>query len=205
MYEKGRMSMNNSKKILFLAETGILAAVIIVMAFTPLGFLHVGVISITFSVIPIVIGAIALGPLAGGILGGIFGLMSFLQCFGLDAFGTTLFGINPFYTAVMCLIPRILIGVVAAYVFRAFKNKSFVAFGVSALLGSLTNTVLFVGLLLLLFGKSDYILGLMGGGSVIAFIAAFVGINGLVEAVSNTIIGAAVAKPIYTMNTKRLG
>ena len=46
----------------------------------------------------VVIGAIILGPTAGAILGGVFGITSFIQCFGISAFGTLLFGINPVLT-----------------------------------------------------------------------------------------------------------
>lgn len=198
--------MNNSKKILFLAETGILAAIIILMGFTPLGFLHVGVVEITFSTIPVIIGALILGPLAGGILGGVFGLTSFIQCFGMSPFGAALLAINPFYTALMCFIPRILIGVFAALVFKAFPKKNVAAFGVSALVGSLTNTLLFVGLIIVCFGSSEYVGGMMAGfDNVLLFFVGFVGLNGLIEAIANTVLGAAIAKPLYTMNTKRLG
>ena len=83
-------------RTLWMVQTAILAAILILMAFTPLGYLKVGTISITFLTLPVVIGAILLGPLSGAILGGVFGLTSFAQCFGMDVFGTTLMGINPF-------------------------------------------------------------------------------------------------------------
>ena len=61
----------------------ILAAIMLILGFTPLGFLRVGAIEITFMVIPIAIGAILLGPRGGAILGGLFGAISFFQCFGI--------------------------------------------------------------------------------------------------------------------------
>ncbi len=68
--------------------------------------------------IPVVIGAIILGPGAGAVLGAVFGLTSFVQCFGLDTFGTTLMGIQPVYTFIMCMFPRILMGTLCGVIFK---------------------------------------------------------------------------------------
>ena len=43
-------------------------------------------LSITFNMIPVAIAAIAIGPMGGAIIGGAFGLISFLQCFGICGF-----------------------------------------------------------------------------------------------------------------------
>ena len=59
---------------------GLLTAVLLVMSFTPLGYLNIGPLAITLNMIPVAIGAIALGPTGGAILGGVFGMTSFLQC-----------------------------------------------------------------------------------------------------------------------------
>jgi thiamine transporter ThiT len=48
---------------------GLLAAVLLVMSFTPLGFLTIGPLAITLNMIPVAIGAIALGPKGGAVLG----------------------------------------------------------------------------------------------------------------------------------------
>ena len=60
----------------------ILVAIMLIFAYTPLGYLKAGPIEITFMVLPVAIGAIILGPAVGAILGGIFGVTSFIQCFG---------------------------------------------------------------------------------------------------------------------------
>ena len=73
----------------------LLAAIVLVLAYTPLGYIHIGPLAITPIMIPVTVGAILLGPTEGAILGGIFGLTSFSTCFGSDMFGTTLMGINP--------------------------------------------------------------------------------------------------------------
>lgn len=195
----------NSKKLVYLTELGILSAVIILMSFTPIGYLKIGVVEITFITIPVIIGSILMGPMAGGILGGIFGMTSFFQCFGISAFGMMLLEINPIGTFVLCLIPRILIGVFAGLIFKIFREKNILSYVISALSGALTNTILFVGGLILIFGNSDYIGGLieaMGNGNVFLFFIAFVGVNGLIEAISCAVVGSTVSKALYKFHEK---
>ena len=65
-----------------MVSTAMLCAILLVMSFTPLGYLNIGPLAISFNMIPVAIGAIALGPVGGLILGGVFGITSFLQCLG---------------------------------------------------------------------------------------------------------------------------
>ena len=81
----------------FLVEMALLVAIILIMAFTPLGYIKTAGIEITLIVVPVAVGAVTLGPAAGAILGGVFGLASFLRCFGLNAFGAMLLSINRFW------------------------------------------------------------------------------------------------------------
>ena len=75
------------KKIVFLAEVAILAALILLMSFTPLGYLRLPGLSVSLLMIPVAIGAVVVGPAAGAILGCLFGLTSFAQCFMGDVLG----------------------------------------------------------------------------------------------------------------------
>lgn len=197
----------SKNKILYLTELAILAAVILLMSFTPIGYFRMPGIEITFITIPVVVGAIVMGPAAGGILGGIFGLSSFIQCFGMSAFGAALLAINPVFTLILCLIPRILVGLLTGFVFRGFRKKTIPAFLTASLGGAVLNTLLFVGGLVLLFGRSEFVTGLvtdMGGGNILAFFVAFVGLNGLIEAVACGVLGTAVSRAVYSLNTKKL-
>lgn len=74
------------QKLVRLVLTALLTALIIVMAFTPLGYLKAGAIEITFITIPVIIGAVLLGPVGGLFLGAVFGITSFIQCFGMSTF-----------------------------------------------------------------------------------------------------------------------
>ena len=184
--------MNRSEKVHRITLTAILMAIILLMSFTPLGYLRAGVVSITFLAIPVVVGGIVLGPVYGGLLGAVFGLTSFAQCFGMDAFGTTLMGINPIATFVTCLVPRILIGVVAGLMFRPLHrlDKTGVwSAAVTAVAGSLTNTVFFVGMVILFFRDTYF-----AGSGVWAIILAFFSLNIPLEAVVCGILGAALSK-----------
>lgn len=179
---------------------GLFIAIILLMAFTPIGYIKMPFVEITLITIPVIVGAVTMGPVAGLVLGTVFGLTSFAQCFGMSRFGTTLFSINPFFTFIICVVARALMGYLCGVIFRAFEkrgNTSVWAFGVSSVAGALLNTLFFVGFLLILFGNSDYIMSMRGGANVLAFLAAFVGINGLVEAIACGIVGTAISKALH--------
>lgn len=189
------MKKVNVKKLVMYS---LLTAIIVLMGFTPLGYLKVGVVEITFLTIPVIIGGVLLGKKAGGFLGLVFGLTSFIQCFGMSAFGSALLAINGFSAFVVCVVPRVIMGFVCGLVAELVKNKS--RFLLASLTAPILNTVLFVGALLLFFGNSDYIQNLMstlGGGYVIAFIVAFVGVNGLIEAGVCAVVGTVVSAGVY--------
>ena len=181
----------------------IFTAMILLLAFTPmLGYIKIGVLSITTIGIPVIIGAIILGPYYGMFLGLVFGLTSFLQCFMGDPFGAALVGISPVRTFITCIVPRVLVGLVPALLYRLIMkrptNSRSVAVFVSALAGSLTNTVFFLSFLGLLFGRTEYIRSLLVQEdgttiSLIALLIGFAGINAIAEAVATAII----APPVY--------
>ena len=176
------------QKLVRLVLTALLTALIIVMAFTPLGYLKAGAIEITFITIPVIIGAVLLGPVGGLFLGAVFGITSFIQCFGMSTFGVALFSVSPLRTAIVCIVPRVLMGWLTAVIFKAISSKdktSFVQYLVASIVGPLLNTILFTGTLLLLFNNAPIIIQLkeqFGSTNVMAFAAAFVGVNGLIEA-----------------------
>ncbi len=187
------MATKNKDKIYKLTLTAVLTALIFVMAFTPLGYLKIGVVSITFISIPVIIGAVTGGPSVGAILGAMFGVTSFIQCFGMDVFGTTLFGINPVFTFILCLVPRTLMGLFCGLIYKGFssKNHTAVGTGVTSFCGGFLNTLLFVGFLLILFYNTDYIRSF--GNSVIAVISVLITTNAIIEWISCTVIGSAIS------------
>lgn len=172
---------------------GVLSAVIVVMAFTPLGYLKVGVISISLLMIPVCIGAVALGPVGGAILGAVFGLTSFAQCFGMDALGTTLASYNMPGIFVQLVLSRILAGAGAGFVFWLVSKKNDIAGYICAgLAGALLNTFLYMGGLVLIFGKTQEIASIKGDMNFFVFVAAVVGFNALIELAATSAVTAGV-------------
>ena len=175
---------------------GVLTAIELVFLLTPIGTVPIGPLSISLGMIPVAIAAIALGPIGGLILGSVFGIMSFLQCFGIgvpSGMGAILAVINPVLAFVQRFFPRAIDGFLVGLIYQAVAklNKQTACF-VAGFSAAFLNTVLFMSSLVLLFGNTEYVQGLMAGRNVIAFIVAFVGINAVVEMVASTIVTGLV-------------
>lgn len=196
---------------------GLMAAVLLLMAYTPLGYLNIGPLAITFNVIPVAISAIVLGPVGGAIAGAIFGLTSFLQCIGIggtSAMGVMLFSINPVLAFIQRFIPRLLDGLLLGYIFQGMRKRTniYVSCAVTGFFSAFLNTAFFMTALVVLFGNTDYVQEMIGGRNVIVFICTFVGINAVCEMISSTVItgavGAALSRahliPAAQMNSKKL-
>lgn len=175
----------------------LLVAILLVMSMTPLGYLNIGPLAITFNVIPVAIAAIALGPVGGLIAGCVFGLTSFLQCLGIggsSAMGVMLFNINPFLAFVQRFVPRALDGLLLGWIYRALSGrmKSHFACAATGFLSAFLNTLLFMTALVVLFGNTEYVQGLIAGRNIIAFVCAFVGVNAIAEMAAATILTGAI-------------
>ena len=178
----------------YLVELALLVAVILLMAFTPIGYIKTLGLEITLIVIPVAVGAVTLGPTGGAILGGVFGVTSFIQCFGMSAFGAILLGVNPFFTFLVCVPTRILEGWLTGLIYQGLRKsslKSEVSVTLANLCCPLLNTVLFMGTLVVLFAGT--MREQFGMTKVIPFIVTFVGINGVVEAIVCFLVGTGVS------------
>lgn len=186
-------------KTLKLAQLALLVAIVLVMAYTPLGYLRTLGLEISFLMIPVTIGAIVLGPVEGAILGLVFGLTSFATCFGSSTFGATLLAINPIYTFIGCVVTRVLAGFLTGIVFKAVKKLK-LGYEITSLAGPLLNTLFFMGALVLFFYNTEFIQNLaatLGTANPFAFVVAFVGLQGLVEAVACCVIAAVISKNVH--------
>lgn len=193
--------MKTSTKVHQITLTAILAAIIVLMAFTPIGYLRIGVVSITFLTIPVVVGGMVLGPLYGGLLGAVFGLTSLAQCFMGDPFGAALFSLSPVCTIVACLAPRICIGAVAGFLFpllQRLDRTGLVSFVLTAIAGALTNTVLFVGMVVAFFQDSYF-----GGSGFWPIFVSFFTFNAALEIVVCGVVAAALSKVLTHVMSKR--
>lgn len=172
---------NRSKKLKTLVLGAILAAVTLLLGMTPLGIIPLGFINVTIMCIPVIVGTICCGLGVGLILGAVFGIASTCSAFGVSLVPTSalvsmLMAESPFQVVLMSMIPRLMLPVTAHLVYRAFARRSEkmgkAGIGVAAATGSLTNTVLYLGMMLLLFLanglNSSEVLAVIGGTGAIA-------------------------------------
>lgn len=194
--------MDTTKKrngTLYMIELALMIAIIFIMAFTPLGYLRTPGLAITFLTVPVAVAAMILGPKAGAICGGAFGITSLMQCFGLSPFGTVLFGINPVGTIIVCIVPRILEGWLCGLIFEKMKTKKNLAFLAGGFACPVLNTILYMSALMLFFYGTDYIQGFadtLGVSNPFTFVIAFVGVQGVIEAAVCTVVSAAAARAL---------
>lgn len=176
---------------------GLMSGILFLMAYTPLGYLNIGPLAVTFNVIPVAICAVVLGPTGGAVAGAVFGLTSFLQAMGIggtSALGAALFQINPFLSAVQCFVPRILDGLLIGFIYRGMRKKTnvYASCAVTGFFSAFLNTLFFMSALVGLFGNTDYVKNLMGGHNIIIGCCLMVGINAVCEMISSTVITGAV-------------
>ncbi len=198
------MSKKSSvEKTRSLVLTAVFAALIIVMTVTPfLGYISYGSIEITTLHIVTILGAVCLGPKKGTIIGAVWGLTCIARAYFV--FPVYLdFGFGNFFVA--CL-PRILVGTFAGLCFFALSKTKLpkaVSAIVSAVVGTLTNTVLVLSAMNLWakFNDKDYsdVFTVIGN-----IFKTLIGINGVIELVAAVIlvpvIYSAIAKSLPKSN-----
>lgn len=185
----------------------VFAPIIVVMAFTPAGFLKTGNLEASFLVVPVAIGAILLGPTNGAVLGLVMGGVSFAQCFGASDMGSALFGVSAINTFMLCVIPRVICGWMAG-VFYDLLSKidktGFVPQIAAAVVCPLFNFILFMLGLSLLFGQTPYLLNLQTqmNASGIGFYFALGGMNLLYELLASVVLTTGISTLILKFKNR---
>ena len=111
--------MKNRTNVRWLTQLALLVAILLVLNYTPLGYLQIGPLSASLLTVPVAIGAMTMNPMAGAILGGVFGATSFIQAVeGKSAMGAALFQVSPAGTFVVCFVARVLMGLCTALIFN---------------------------------------------------------------------------------------
>lgn len=194
-----------------MAEMALLTAIVLILAFTPLGYLKTpwGV-EITFIVVPVAVGSVVLGAKAGAFLGLVFGMTSFAQCFGANPLGAVMLQISPVGTFVCCVVTRIIVGIVPGLVYaglKRLKKARTLGLSVCCFLAPITNTALYIVSNYLIFSDtwldiavSSYGYAGEGGISLLGFMLGMVAVNGVAEAISCLIIATAICKALQKMN-----
>ncbi len=173
-------------------------AVIIIQNFIPLfGYIPLGLLDLTTIHITVIIAAIILGPRDGALVGGVWGLITFIRAFTSP---TSPLAPLVFTNPVVSIVPRVLIGVVAGWLFiwLQHKIKRTPAMMVAALAGALINTLLVLGLIYLFYrtpavakayGTAD--ISRLGG-----LLLVVVGTNGIPEAILAAIVAPLICTPL---------
>lgn len=213
-----RTHANRGSDLRHLTLLALFAAIIVVMANVPfLGYIPLGFMNATTIHIPVIIGACLLGPKSGAFLGGVFGLTSLINN-TLKPLVTS-FVFTPFYSLdprfsgglrslVICFVPRILIGIIAGLLFEYLKSRTgpVLACGAAGFLGSMTNTVLVMGGIYLLYGTSYAEARGIGFKTLFGVVMSVVGVNGVPEAILAAFLTAMICPPLYkVMHNRRLG
>lgn len=198
----------DSKKIKNLTIHALLIAIMAIMAFTPIGYIKIGAVQMTLMCIPVTAGVFFGGKKTGLILGFVFGLTSFVQCFGMDPFGTSLFSMSPVKTAVLCFVPRMLMGLLVGLFFDLLKKsnaRSIFSYVVISLLPPILNTLFFVSAFIVFFKGTEIFTSLeqtFGTTNLFAFFAAFCGLNAVLEVVLNTVVGIPMCKALEKVSKR---
>lgn len=198
--------MNMAKKdTRWLTSVALMAAVVILLANTPLGMIQLPIIKATTVHIPVIIGAILLGPMAGAILGAVFGVCSLIS----NTMAPTLlsFAFSPFmsmtgivgavkavWISVGC---RMMIGIIAGWfwiLMKKCKVNHLVALPVTGFLGSMVNTVFVMGSIYFLLAGEYAQVKNVGVEAVFGLVMGTVTASGIPEAIAAAILVAVIGK-----------
>ncbi len=203
--EKTSKKISTKELVLYAIFIGI----ILLLGLTPIGYIVIvpGSLSITLVHIPVIIGAVLFGVKAGALFGFFFGLTSLINAFlkpaGMSALvlgADSGFGIyNLIMIIFIIFLPRICVGVFSALISKAFKRGSVPGLVVTSLTGTLTNTILFLGMFYVL--GAQMLMSYLNKESTTAVLVYFLGVagtNGVVEAIASAFICTAVLKAIMS-------
>lgn len=196
----GGSSVSKTRKLVGMAIFTALVVVLQVISY----YVKVGPFSVTFVLIPVVVGAALYGAGSGAFLGGVFAVVVIIGCIsGVDAGGFILWSANPLYVILICLAKGILAGWLAGIVYKAIaKQGKHLYLGVlaAAIVSPVVNTGIFLLGMTLLFHET--LVAWAGGISLVYF--AFIGlagINFLVELGSNVVLSTVAVRIIKASKT----
>ncbi len=194
----------------WMVGVALMAAIVILLANTPLGIIPLPVIKATTTHIPVILGAILFGPLAGGILGGVFGICSMiintitpaLLSFAFSpAYSTSGVGaLKAIWVAVGC---RIMIGVVAGWLWillKKLKVNDFVALPIVGFVGAMTNTVFVMGSIYFLL-RPEYAKAMgVGIEAVLGLVMGVITGSSVLEAIVALVLVTAIGKVLLKVS-----
>lgn len=197
------------RQILRMVETALLLALVIVLQLFG-SFFKIGPFSLTLVLIPVVVGSIVLGARGGALLGAAFGIVVIVQCIaGIDAGGNILWSINPFLTALICIVKGTAAGLVPGIIFSAITKKQpshtreVVAAMLAAISAPIINTGLFLAGLSIFFYST--LAEWAGGTAVLVYVfTGLIGINFIIEFLVNLIVSPAITTIVNITTNKKI-
>ena len=198
---------------LWMVCVALMAAIIIVLANTPLGMIQLPVIKATTVHIPVILGAILLGPGAGAILGLVFGICSMISntmaptllSFAFSPFMSTtgLAGaVKALWISVGC---RVCIGVGAGWLWillRKRKVNSIIALPVTGFIGSMINTVMVMGSIYILLASQYAAARDVAVTAVWGLVMTTVTASGIPEAIAAAVLVLALGKVLIPVGNR---
>lgn len=189
-----------------LATLAILSALIVVIQLVS-GFIKIGAVNLSFVLIPIVMGAIVIGPLAGVILGVVFGLVCyFMGLVGMDSLTYLLISEHPIITFLTCVVKGAVAGFATGFIYQVLSKKNeYLGVILGALAAPVINTGLFiVGALIMSDAIDLFMVANNISVSAIYFLVIMcAGINFLVEFALNGILAPSLYRVIKYLKNRR--
>ena len=188
-----------------LATLAMLCGLLVVMGMTGIGLIPLPIIKATTMHIPVILGAILLGPSAGAILGAVFGLCSIwantttpgLLSFAFSPFLTTEGAAGVFKALWIALGCRILLGVAAGWLWRLVKKlkmPDMVAMPVTATVATLFHTIMVMGSIYVLLAQQYATAKNVGMEAVFGLVMGTVTASGIPEAIAAAILVTVLGK-----------
>lgn len=213
MAERQQEELNMEKaktNLTYLIELALLVGILLMMNITGLAMIPLPGQYASIMTVPVAVGAMMLGPLAGGVLGGVMGCISFYTA--IKTGFSTLFlagytgGMVVVLSFVNTIIPRILMGVCVGWVYRAasrLDRGNTVSYYIGGIAAPLLNTLFYMTVLVLIFLNAPTLQALLGEelmakfqDNILLFVAAYVGIQALIEAALGCVISGSVCKAL---------
>ena len=194
--------------IRYLTELALLVAILLMMNLTGLAMIPLPGQYASIMTVPVAVGAMLLGPLAGGILGGVMGGISFYTAVKTGFSSLFLAGYNGGIVVVLsfinCFIPRILMGICTGWIYklvdRIDKTNTIDCY-LGGLAAPLLNTLFYMTVLVIIFLNAPMLDQLLGPelmakfqSNVLVFVAAYVGVQALIEAGVGCVVSGTVTK-----------
>lgn len=193
----------------YMVRVALMAAIIILLANTPLGMIQLPIIKATTVHIPVIIGAITLGPMAGAILGAVFGICSLISntmaptllSFAFSPFMSTTGVVGALKALWISIGCRMMIGIVAGWAFILLKKlslPSIISYGICGFIGSFTNTAFVMGSIYFLLAAQYAQVKDVGMEAVLGLVMGTVTASGIPEAIAAMILVAVITKALVS-------